>query len=357
MAGNSTPEDQHAALLRMLEATARQRSERRAELEKLQRAADDYESLEHTLRELPARVEHSVLVPFGKLAFFPGKLRHTNEVMVLLGDNYFALRSAEQAAAIAARRAEYVRPQVAAAQADVDTLTTRINQIRAYGETMDIQPGTFEIREPYCSDDEDADNGPGAHMPMFDDDDDDDDDDDIVAAARGDNATRAVPQDSDDDTDDEADAPRHSLPPLAPRPPQPRGVLSSGIARQKKSVTFGEPSGGSAHGEAAEAHASRVVPPKPPTKSSADKPVAAPVEAFGELVVERSVSAPPSDIDIEMREVAREAARRKVLRAQREEAFGRCEEEVIEAAQQEEEQIEHAPVSRFKAARMKARQQ
>ena len=41
------------------------------------------------------------MVPLGKLALFPGQLRHTNEVMVLLGDNYFALRSASQAAWVA----------------------------------------------------------------------------------------------------------------------------------------------------------------------------------------------------------------------------------------------------------------
>ena len=146
--------DPSAALLRMLETTCKQRAEREAERDQLQRAADDYEELIGTLTSLPAKVEHKVMVPFGKLAFFPGSLRHTNEIMVLLGDNYFALRSAEQAAGIASRRAEYVRPQVAAAQADVDILTTRIEQIRAYGEMQDVRPGEFEIREPYFSDDE-----------------------------------------------------------------------------------------------------------------------------------------------------------------------------------------------------------
>ena len=34
----------------------------------------------------------------------PGQMVHTNEVMVLLGDNWFAERSAKQAAEIAGRR-------------------------------------------------------------------------------------------------------------------------------------------------------------------------------------------------------------------------------------------------------------
>jgi unconventional prefoldin RPB5 interactor 1 len=36
----------------------------------------------------------------------PGQLIHTNEIMVLLGDNWFAERSATQAVEIAKRRLE-----------------------------------------------------------------------------------------------------------------------------------------------------------------------------------------------------------------------------------------------------------
>ena len=45
-------------------------------------------------------------VPFGKFAFMPGKLVHTNEILVLLGDNWFVERSAKQAEDIAQRRIE-----------------------------------------------------------------------------------------------------------------------------------------------------------------------------------------------------------------------------------------------------------
>ena len=36
-------------------------------------------------------------VPVGPLAFFPGKLVKTNELLVLLGENWFVERSAAQA--------------------------------------------------------------------------------------------------------------------------------------------------------------------------------------------------------------------------------------------------------------------
>lgn len=43
-------------------------------------------------------------VPCGSLAFMPGQIVHTNEILVLLGDNYFVERSARQAGDIVMRR-------------------------------------------------------------------------------------------------------------------------------------------------------------------------------------------------------------------------------------------------------------
>jgi unconventional prefoldin RPB5 interactor 1 len=43
-------------------------------------------------------------VPISKLAFMPGKLVHTNEILVLLGDNWFVEKSAKQARDVVSRR-------------------------------------------------------------------------------------------------------------------------------------------------------------------------------------------------------------------------------------------------------------
>lgn len=64
----------------------------------------DYESLQGHLHTLPDKMSYDIMVPFGSLAFMPGKLIHTNEITVLLGDEYFVERSAKQAAEIAGRR-------------------------------------------------------------------------------------------------------------------------------------------------------------------------------------------------------------------------------------------------------------
>ncbi|XP_075045341.1 unconventional prefoldin RPB5 interactor 1 isoform X2 [Mixophyes fleayi] len=49
------------------------------------------------------------MVPFGPLAFMPGRLVQTNEVTVLLGDNWFAKCSAKQAATLVDHRKKHVR--------------------------------------------------------------------------------------------------------------------------------------------------------------------------------------------------------------------------------------------------------
>lgn len=65
---------------------------------------EDYEALKARLETLPDKVSHEVMVPFGKLAFIPGRVRHTNEILCLLGDNWFVERSAKQAAQMVERR-------------------------------------------------------------------------------------------------------------------------------------------------------------------------------------------------------------------------------------------------------------
>eukprot|EP00900_Chrysochromulina_parva_P000386 jgi/Chrpa1/10348/Chrysochromulina_OHIO_Genome00006696-RA len=367
------PHDAHAALLRMLTHALRQRAERRKELERLQKAADEYEELQQMLRALPAKVEHQMLVPFGKLAFFPGTLKHTNEIMVLLGDNYFALRSAEQAAAIAGRRAEFVRPKVAAAEAEVATLDARIRQIRQYGELQmrDNPEGTIEIREPYCSDEEEDDGAPDEE----DDEDDEDDEDEVDEEDEDeDKSWRSQkppepptaplpPRDSDDDTDDDNEG--------APgRPaPSPRGKLSSTAAASAvKTVRFSDEAVATGRGR----QGAWGPPPRAPTHGGATSapdgaaarmptptPAAAAV-AFTQQVTERDPTAPPSEADISMSEVHCEAVRLQQIRASRSgtvvydplerDASARGDGDDGSAA-------DNKPVSRFKASRMRQQQQ
>ena len=58
------------------------------------------------VKNLPKRLTHDIMIPLGPHAFTPGKLVHTNEVRVLLGDDIYCDRTAFQAKAIVRRRSK-----------------------------------------------------------------------------------------------------------------------------------------------------------------------------------------------------------------------------------------------------------
>ena len=74
------------------------------QLKQLSKYKQDYEAVRERLETLPDEVSHEVMVPLGKLAYVPGRLKHTNEIMVLLGENWFVERSAKQSVEIVRRR-------------------------------------------------------------------------------------------------------------------------------------------------------------------------------------------------------------------------------------------------------------
>lgn len=82
------------------------------DIEKFHKFKDDYLHLQKRLTSLPDKTSHEVMVPIGSLAFMPGRLVHTNELTVLLGDNWFVERSTKQAAGIVSRRIRDVKEKM-----------------------------------------------------------------------------------------------------------------------------------------------------------------------------------------------------------------------------------------------------
>ncbi|KEH30697.1 prefoldin protein [Medicago truncatula] len=89
------------------------------------------------------------LVPFGKAAFFPGRLIHTNEFMVLLGEGYYADRTSKQTVEILQRRGKSLDSQV-------DSLQLMINNLNSFIKVADseVEEGLVEIREEYVEDED-----------------------------------------------------------------------------------------------------------------------------------------------------------------------------------------------------------
>lgn len=79
---------------------------------------DDYKKLKQLIDRMQDKVKHPHRVPIAgsKLAFVDGHIIHTNEFHVLLGDNYFALRSARQSNQIVDRRLEDIKQKLKAAE-------------------------------------------------------------------------------------------------------------------------------------------------------------------------------------------------------------------------------------------------
>ncbi|KAI8576833.1 hypothetical protein K450DRAFT_255208 [Umbelopsis ramanniana AG] len=98
---------------------------------------DDYKQLGQLLSTLPDKTSYDIMVPIGKLAFMPGRIVHTNEVLALLGDNWFADVSAKEAAEIVARRQQVV-------EENLSMVETQLNETNARAGAA---PGVFKAEQ------------------------------------------------------------------------------------------------------------------------------------------------------------------------------------------------------------------
>jgi len=117
-----------------------------------QRHLEDYSALKETLKTISDRVVHSsTMIPVGKKAYMEGTLVHTNEIMVLLGDNWFAERSAKQAGEVAQRRIDKCNQML-------ESLDKELTLIEGWSQKVSdpeavpaasAESGEVDIREPY----------------------------------------------------------------------------------------------------------------------------------------------------------------------------------------------------------------
>jgi len=107
---------------------------------------DAYCSLQKKLLTLSNCMTHKVMVPFTSKAFMPGKLVHTNEILVLLGDNWFIETSSKRAADIASRRIEQCDKMLQKIEDEVKLIEGWQNRTDAFGKESDE---CVDIREEY----------------------------------------------------------------------------------------------------------------------------------------------------------------------------------------------------------------
>ena len=97
-------------------------------LTNLMNLRSEYAVLGEQLLLLPQSIAHHIMVPVGTQALFPGKLVKTNEVTVLLGDNYFVKCSSHHARTIVIRRLEVIERKISAAEKQVHEFQLRVTR-------------------------------------------------------------------------------------------------------------------------------------------------------------------------------------------------------------------------------------
>ncbi|RZB75419.1 RNA polymerase II subunit 5-mediating protein-like isoform C [Glycine soja] len=126
-------------------------ADKQSELDRLRGFATDNNSLINLVHKLPEQLSHDIMVPFGKAAFFPGRLIHTNEFLVLLGEGYYAERTSKQTVEILQRRGKSLDSQVDSLEANIKDLEAEASFFNA--TASQVAEGLVEIREDYLEKD------------------------------------------------------------------------------------------------------------------------------------------------------------------------------------------------------------
>jgi len=118
----------------------------RERLQTLRTYEDECDRLIDLVQDLPKRTSWKAAIPFGSKAFFLGRIVHTNELLVHLGDEYFVDRSAFETVQIIQKRKEFAHNNAAEIEGIVRELEARERVITGKGGGDDAP---FEIREEY----------------------------------------------------------------------------------------------------------------------------------------------------------------------------------------------------------------
>eukprot|EP00761_Pharyngomonas_kirbyi_P001507 gb/GECH01001511.1/.p1 GENE.gb/GECH01001511.1/~~gb/GECH01001511.1/.p1 ORF type:complete len:348 (+),score=142.12 gb/GECH01001511.1/:1-1044(+) len=123
--------------------------QRKNKIDNLKQELDTCKDTHSVVEALPRKIEHEIMVPLGDIAYMPGKLIHTNELLVLLGDNYFAKRSAYQTEGILTRREDLMKERIHKLNMELDQIYSKMGLISNFEEDDDelLKPPTEQNSE------------------------------------------------------------------------------------------------------------------------------------------------------------------------------------------------------------------
>ncbi|KAK9285005.1 hypothetical protein L1049_024187 [Liquidambar formosana] len=137
------PEEAQKAAKRVEDTIA----DHQSELDRLREFIADNTNLVNLVQRLPDELHHDIMAP----AFFPGRLIHTNELLVLLGEGYYAERTSKQTIEILKRRGKILESQVESFNAMMLDLKAEASFFDA--TASEAAEGLVEIREDYSEED------------------------------------------------------------------------------------------------------------------------------------------------------------------------------------------------------------
>ncbi|KAJ3438221.1 RNA polymerase ii subunit 5-mediating protein nnx3 [Anaeramoeba flamelloides] len=127
------------------------------ELDKLHSQLNTHKWLYEKINTLPNTTHESAYVPFGDMAYFQGEIVHTNEFMVLLGDNYFAKLSAHESLPILQRQTKRIQEGIDKYEEELGNLDERIQVFQKMIDEQEEQQEFVDIIEYEPNTDEEED--------------------------------------------------------------------------------------------------------------------------------------------------------------------------------------------------------
>jgi prefoldin alpha subunit len=124
-----------------------------SQLRQLEAAHAKLQQTLDSLEQLPTKLKHQVMVPMGRHAFFPGHLTRTNEIMVHLGDAYYAEVTAGHAKGIVQRKQAAVADGITKAQQQLKALHARLTVSGDSLGSWTDNPDAREIRSSLAESD------------------------------------------------------------------------------------------------------------------------------------------------------------------------------------------------------------
>jgi unconventional prefoldin RPB5 interactor 1 len=109
---------------------------------------EQYNALEETLKTLPHKLSHEIMVPLGShgMGFMPGKIVHTNEVIILAGAKYFFKTSVHHALGMISRRKQTIKERIKAENTALRQLFNRMG-LTQEADHVEAEYNEEEIKE------------------------------------------------------------------------------------------------------------------------------------------------------------------------------------------------------------------